>query len=236
MPMPTPQRDRLPRSFFACPAQHLAPRLLGHRLVRVLNDGTRLAGVIVETEAYLGAPDMACHTFAGRRTPRNEAMYGPPGTAYVYFTYGMHHCMNIVCGTRHEGVAVLIRALEPLEGHDQMQRHRRLSFPRTPFDLCGGPAKLCQALAIDLSWNGVDLVEGASLFLERGSPVSPRQRRRTPRVGIDGRGEWTGKLLRWYVKDSPYVSVRGRPPTRAAESSRGKVRPASTTKRVIKKR
>lgn len=202
----------------------------------MLHDGTRLAGAIVETEAYLGAPDMACHTFGGRRTPRNQAMYGPPGTAYVYFTYGMHHCMNIVCGTRQEGVAVLVRAIEPLEGHDHMQRHRRLTLARRPADLCGGPAKLCQALAIDLSWNGLDLVEGESFFLESGSPISARRRCRTTRVGIDGRGEWTEKLLRWYVKDSPYVSVRGRTTIRVSESFRGTVRPASATKRVIKKR
>jgi DNA-3-methyladenine glycosylase len=202
----------------------------------VLNDGTRLAGVIVETEAYLGAPDLACHTFGGRRTPRNEAMYGPAGTAYVYFTYGMHHCMNIVCGERREGVAVLIRAIEPLEGHEQMQRHRGLTHVRRPVDLCGGPAKLCQALAIDLSWNGVDLVEGESFFLEAGTPVSPRNRCRTTRVGIDGRGDWTGKPLRWYVKDSPYVSVRDRSAARETASRRGTVRPAPTTKRVIKKR
>ena len=108
--------DRIPRSFLAVDPEKLARRLLGQRLVRTLGDGTRLAGIIVETEAYLGVRDRAAHSFGGRRTPRNESMFARPGTAYVYFTYGMHHCVNVVCGRRDEPVAVLIRALEPVEG------------------------------------------------------------------------------------------------------------------------
>src|SRR4051812_10784941 len=93
---------RLQRPFFATDPVTLAPRLLGQRLVRTLDDGTRLAGIIVEVEAYLGIPDRAAHPFRGRRTPRTEAMYAKPGTAYVYFTYGSHYCMNIVCGRLNE--------------------------------------------------------------------------------------------------------------------------------------
>lgn len=215
---------RLPRSFFTCPAERLAPRLIGHRLVRVLDDGTRLSGVIVETEAYLGARDKACHTYGGRRTARNEAMYGVPGSAYVYFTYGMHFCMNVVCGDACEGVAVLIRAIEPVEGHERMRRHRGGHRTWKDTDLCSGPAKLCQALAIDRAWNGVDLVEGAAFFLERGTPVGSGSLHRTTRIGIDGRGVWTSRLLRWYLKGSRHVSVyersgtKHRPPTKTVRS------------------
>lgn len=211
-PSPQPSllvgRRRLPRSFFVCKAEELAPRLMGRRLVRVMDDGTRLSGVIVETEAYLGVVDMACHTFGGRRTARNEQMYGMPGTAYVYFTYGMHYCMNVVCGEANEGVAVLIRALEPVEGHERMREHRGGKRRWKDTDLCSGPAKLCKALAIDRAWNGVDLVEGEEFFLEEGEEVSARRLVRTTRIGIEGRGAlWAGKPLRWYVKDSPHVSV-----------------------------
>jgi DNA-3-methyladenine glycosylase len=114
-------------------------RLLGQRLVRVI-EGQRLSGIIVEVEAYLGADDPAAHTFGGRRTARNESMYLPGGHAYVYFTYGAHFCLNVVCGRRDEGVAVLIRALEPSEGIDLMYANRPRA--RWDTDLCSGPGKL----------------------------------------------------------------------------------------------
>jgi len=120
----SPNRQITPR-FIAMDADPVtvARRLLGQRLVRVI-DGKRLAGIIVEVEAYLGAEDPAAHTFGGRRTPRNESMYLPGGHAYVYFTYGAHFCLNVVCGKKDVGVAVLIRALEPTEGIDTMYRNR----------------------------------------------------------------------------------------------------------------
>lgn len=218
--------ERLDRAFFACPADRLAPRLVGHRLVRVLANGQRLSGVIVEVEAYLGAKDRACHTFAGRRTPRCEAMYGPPGTAYVYFTYGMHWCLNVVCGERPEGVAVLLRALEPIDGLEAMARHRG-DRPWKDRELCSGPAKLCQALAIDRSLNGVDLVEGVALFLERAGEFAPRRLVRTTRIGVASAGEeWAGKPLRWYVRENPHVSVPAR------EKPRRAARPKKTRRRA----
>ncbi|MEX0744191.1 MAG: DNA-3-methyladenine glycosylase [Phycisphaeraceae bacterium] len=199
---------RLPRPFFQREPVELAKSLLGQRLVRVLDDGTRFAGTIVETEAYLGIPDLAAHTANGRRTRRNESMWGEAGHAYVYFTYGMHHCMNIVAGMPDHPVAVLLRALEPTEGLDAM--HDRRPAARRDTDLCSGPGKLCQALAITRDLDGVDLTENARLFLERG-----RHRRypdrsivTTARVGVAYAGEWADKPLRFYVEGNPHVSRR----------------------------
>lgn len=207
------------RAAFARAANDLAPRLLGLRLVRTLDDGTRLGGEIVEVEAYLGAKDRACHTFGGRRTPRNEAMYGPAGTAYVYFTYGMHHCVNVVCGVGTGadgggvGEAVLIRALRPVEGMDVMRRHRSGGRRRgratlAEKDLCSGPGKVCQALGIDRAFNGVDLLSSPNLALESSSTISPNRILRDARIGVESAGEWAGRRLRWFFDDCEHVSVR----------------------------
>jgi DNA-3-methyladenine glycosylase len=192
----------------------VARSLLGQRLVRVLG-GTRLAGRIVEVEAYLGARDRAAHTFGGRRTPRNESMYLPGGHAYVYFTYGMHHCLNVVCGAAEVGVAVLIRAIEPIEGVERMYRLR--PGAARPTDLCSGPGRLTRALAIDRSHDGLDLRTSDELFIEADAASTPdaRQIARTPRIGVDGAGAWRHRLLRFHVRGSPHVS-RGRPAGRAA--------------------
>jgi DNA-3-methyladenine glycosylase len=202
---------RLGRRFFAKDPATLARDLLGCELVRVLDDGFRLSGVIVETEAYLGTADRAAHSFGGRRTARNEAMYARPGTAYVYFTYGMHHCFNVVCGKVDEPVAVLIRALEPTRGLDRMNLHRtaRRKTDARPLDrrgLCSGPAKLCQALAIDRDLNGVDLTKDPNLLIEPGRPPVPDDVATTPRIGIASAGAWAEKPLRWLVTTSPCVS------------------------------
>lgn len=204
---------RLRRGFFRADAVSLARRLLGMRLVRVLEDGARLAGAIVETEAYCGVEDRACHSFGGRRTPRNDAMYARPGTAYVYFTYGMHHCFNVVCGREDEPVAVLIRALEPAEGIERMRRARQSQRSKTPLDdraLTSGPARLCQALSIDRTLNGVDLARSGALWIERGVGVpTGRGRIRTgPRIGVSSAGDWALRPLRFWVADSPWVSRR----------------------------
>ncbi len=220
MPTRSPSRPGPDRRFCAAPADVLAPRLLGMRLVRVLASGERLAGEIVEVEAYLGAPDRACHTFGGRRTERNEVMYAPAGSAYVYFTYGMHHCMNIVCGGKWArdgdagggvGQAVLVRALHPLDGLDAMRRHRsarraRGARPVREEDLCSGPARLCQALAIDGALNGTDMLARGALMLEPGEPGPPRRIVRTGRIGVESAGAWARRRLRWYVKGDPHVS------------------------------
>ncbi len=178
---------RLALSFFARPTLAVARDLLGQRLVHRLN-GRRLSGLIVETEAYIGETDLACHARHGR-TPRSEVMYGAPGHAYVYFTYGMHWMLNFV--TEREGfpAAVLIRALVPLTGIAEMQRRRG----RDP--LADGPAKLTQALGIDKRLNGADLCRRATvLFVEAGPGARDREVVRGPRVGLGDTPEpWLSK-------------------------------------------
>ena len=200
---------RAPRAFFSTDSKSLARALLGQRLVRVLEGGTRLAGLIVEVEAYTGVKDRASHAFAGRRTPRNESMYARPGTAYVYFTYGMHWCMNVVCGQVNEPVAVLIRALHPTEGLDLMRLHRaggaREGRVFRDTELCSGPARLCDALEIDRRLNGLDLVSDERLFIERVRGKVGKVRT-SPRIGIGYAGEWTARKLRWYLAGNPHVS------------------------------
>lgn len=192
------------RRFDGDPVQ-TARALLGQRLVRVA-DGVRLAGTIVEVEAYLGAADRAAHTWGGRRTPRNESMYLPGGHAYVYFTYGMHHCLNVVCGRRDEGVAVLIRALEPTEGLEAMFRRRPRARRET--DLCSGPGKLTQALAIDRSLDGLDLRSDARLGVERirRRPLRPEEVAVTPRVGVGFAGAWAHEPLRFLLGASAHLT------------------------------
>jgi DNA-3-methyladenine glycosylase len=195
---------RLLRDQFALPAAALAPRLLGCTLVRVLPGGERLAGIIVETEAYVGVEDRASHAFGGRRTPRNESMYGDAGTCYVYFTYGMHHCVNVVCSRRDDPQAVLIRALEPVEGVDLIRRRRG---GKAPGSCCDGPGKLCEAMAIDRSLDGLDLVASETLWIEGRRGGGPPPVRTAARVGIGDKGVWTRRRLRWLVRGHPHVSV-----------------------------
>ena len=193
------------RDFYRRDAVTLAKALLGQRLVRVL-DGQRLSGLIVETEAYLGAADQAAHTYQGRRTQRNASMFLDGGHAYVYFTYGMHHCMNVVAGVEDEPVAVLIRAIDPQEGLAAMWPRRAAARKAT--DLCSGPAKLCQALDIDRRLNGADLVEGSALSIEqvRQRALPAGQITAAPRIGVDYAGEWARRELRFFVKGNPHVS------------------------------
>ena len=170
---------RLPRSFFARPSPEVGPDLLGRILVRRLGDGRLLSARIVETEAYQ-EDDPASHSYRGR-TNRTEVMFGPPGHLYVYFTYGMHHCMNVVTGSDGEGSAVLLRAAEPLEGVQEMVRRRGTDDPRA---LCSGPGRLCQALGIARQENGLDLMRGHELWLLEGTPVPPSGIDIGSRVGI----------------------------------------------------
>ncbi|MCX7706723.1 MAG: DNA-3-methyladenine glycosylase, partial [Anaerolineae bacterium] len=175
---------RLERAFYARPSVTVARELLGQRLVRVLDDGQRLSGLICETEAYGGPDDEASHAY--RRTQRSAIMYGPPGHAYVYFIYGMHYCLNVV--TELDGVpgAVLIRGLFPQEGLDTI-RARRRGVPDAR--LCDGPGKVCQALGITLAQNGLDLTSSTELFVEVSVPVATQQVVITPRIGVRGSPE-----------------------------------------------
>lgn len=201
--MPASDIDRLQRSFYARNTLTVAREMLGQRLVRKLG-AHRIAGRIVEVEAYVGEGDTACHAARGR-TARNAVMFGPAGHAYVYFIYGMHHCFNVV--TEHEGsaAAVLVRALEPLEGLGSMRRHRG---GRDGVELTNGPAKLCSALAIDRALNGADLVTSEEAWLERDALVGESDIAEGPRIGVHGDERAQTVPWRFWVAGNPYVSGR----------------------------
>ncbi len=191
---------RLNREFFERYTPAVAKDLLGCKLVRVV-DGRRLVGTIVETEAYRGRDDPASHAYPGK-TPRNAVMFGEAGHAYVYFSYGSHNCLNVT--TEREGTpgAVLLRALQPTEGIAKMIQNRGGWSGKLVAD---GPGKLTQALVIDRSLNGEDLVKSGKLFIETG--LRPVRVSRSGRIGIS-RG--TERRWRFYVAESEFVS-RGKP-------------------------
>lgn len=174
----------LPRSFYDRDTTEVARDLLG----RVLVHGPR-RGRIVETEAYVGEHDLACHASKGR-TPRTAVMFGPPGFAYVYLVYGMHHCFNVVTEAEGHASAVLVRALAPLDD--------------APL-AAAGPGRLCRALGIDRSLDGHDLLT-APLVVTSGAPVGRRAIARGPRIGVDYAGAWALRPLRFWVRDDPHVS------------------------------
>jgi len=199
---------RWTRDDFALPADRLAPALLGQRLVHVVR-GARRAGIIVETEAYLGPDDLASHAAGGRRTARTEPMWGAPGLAYVYLSYGIHRCMNVVGGSTHNAHAVLLRALEPVEGLPAIRRARTRPGAKRPLkdrDLASGPGKLCQALAITERLTAADLAAHHALFIERADPPDPAAVTRAPRIGLGPAGDWTHAPLRWLIRNNPCVS------------------------------
>ncbi|HSL11491.1 MAG TPA: DNA-3-methyladenine glycosylase [Actinomycetota bacterium] len=172
---------RLPRAFFRRSSLEVAPALLGHVLARRdPDDGSVLRVRIVETEAY-DEGDPASHSFRGPR-PRTAVMFGPPGFLYVYFTYGMHHCMNVVTDAPGRGSAVLLRAAEPVDGVSSMRQRR--PGARNDRQLLAGPGRLTQALAIDRTLDGADLVRGAQVWIERGIPVPPGDVGVTERIGL----------------------------------------------------
>jgi DNA-3-methyladenine glycosylase len=197
----------LPASFYMPSAKVVAPRLLGHVLIRNTPQGPS-GGMIIETEAYL-ANDPACHGYR-RETPRNRSMYGPPGRAYVYFIYGNYFCFNAVCGPPGLAEAVLVRAIAPRFGVDWMRANRPVSLLS---DLTSGPAKFCLALAIKRELDGVNLCDPASpLFIAANPDVRTFRRQNGPvitttRVGLSTAEDW---LLRYYLDGSEFVSKRGR--------------------------
>jgi DNA-3-methyladenine glycosylase len=182
------------RTLLRGPVLEVAPRLLGS----VLRHGDA-AVRITEVEAYDGANDPGSHAFRGR-TARNEVMFGPAGRLYVYFTYGMHHCCNVVCGDEGSASAVLLRAGEVVRGADAVRDRRPRSTER---DLARGPARLCQALGIDLSHNGTDLTTG-DLVLEPGDTPDPDSVQTGPRVGLR---EAADRPWRFWLAGEPTVSV-----------------------------
>ena len=195
---------RLTRRFFQHPTLDVARDLLGARLVRLEPGGRRSSGWIVEAEAYIGPDDLGCHARFGR-TARNASMWGPAGHAYVYFTYGMHWCLNVVTEAEGFPAAVLIRALVPVEGLATMRRRRG---PPGERDLAGGPAKVCQALGIDRRLDGHDLCSPeAVLFFERGLRVPQADVTTGPRVGLNTVPEpW--RSLRWRYLVRPTAQAR----------------------------
>lgn len=198
--------DQLPRQYFFRSALIVARELLGSRLVK-LENGQRLSGLIVETEAYSGEDDLGCHARVGR-TSRTQVMFGPPGHAYVYFTYGKHWCLNFVVEAEGFPAAVLVRAIEPLEGLEVISA-RRNSAPREHWT--DGPGKLTRALNIDKAFNGADLcTPDAQLFVEMGSQVSDAQILTGPRVGLNNVPEpWKSIPWRFRVApDRPYATKR----------------------------
>ena len=187
--------EALPLSFYARPTTEVAIDLLGRRLVCV-RDGATRSGVIVETEAYVGPHDLACHAARGR-TPRTEVMFGPPGHAYVYLIYGIHHCVNAVTEEEGYAAAVLIRALEPDESVEGKTN---------------GPGLLCRALGIDRTHNGTDL-SGDRLFVLPGTrpaalPKPAGEVVAGPRIGVAYAGEWANKPYRYWLSGNSWVSRR----------------------------
>ena len=187
----------LPRAFYRRDPRQVAPALLNKILLGPDARSVR----IVETEAYCGPVDEAAHTFRGK-TARNATMFGPPGHLYVYFTYGLHWCANAVCGEEDEGVGVLLRAAQPLTGLDCMRALRGQA--RSDRELCGGPARLCQALGITRSDDGNDLLKGSYRIASDGMPP-PADPVVRPRVGVS---RASAAPWRWYVPDNRHVSRR----------------------------
>jgi DNA-3-methyladenine glycosylase len=192
---------KLPRSFYTRSALLVAQDLLGKILVRKIGKSI-LSGKIVEVEAYLGVKDQASHAYRGK-TKRNEVMFREGGYLYVYFTYGMHFCANIVTGEQDEGEAVLIRALEPVTGIEVMKRNRGFAKSAgTTHTLTNGPAKLCQALGIGRKENGTDLL-GNKIFVVDGDSIPKSSIGASIRIGISRGKE---KKWRFYMKGNNWVS------------------------------
>jgi DNA-3-methyladenine glycosylase len=188
----------LPVAFFRRPAEIVAAELLGKVMVSTVA-GELTAGRIVETEAYLGYDDPASHGYRHRRNARNGALFGPPGTWYVYLSYGMHWCANLVCQRPGLATAVLLRALEPVEGLPVMRR-RRGEVPDR--ELCSGPGKLCQALGISRELDGVKM-RGGPVIVWDADAVHEAAIAATPRIGITKAADWP---LRFHVAGSPWTS------------------------------
>ena len=201
--MPNSSASKLPREFYTRPnVLTVARELLGKLLVVPAIDGTRVSGMIVEAEAYRGPLDRASHAYGGRRTKRTDTMYGPGGTAYIFFVYGMYNQFNVVTNVEDVPHAVLVRALEPVEGIELMRQRRHGQPDR---NLTNGPGKLCMAMGIDRKLDRADLL-GKQVWLEAGEKIPRRKVASGPRIGIDYAEEWVDKPWRFWVKDNPFVS------------------------------
>jgi DNA-3-methyladenine glycosylase len=194
---------KLPREFYTrANVLTVARELLGKLLVVPTARGKRVSGIIVEAEAYRGPQDRAAHSYGGRRTKRTEPMYGIGGTAYVFFVYGMYYQFNVVTNAADAPQAVLIRALEPVEGIELMRKRREA---QPDHNLTNGPGKLCIALGIDRKLDGADLL-GNKVWLEEARKIPRSQIASGPRVGIDYAEEWKDKPWRFWIRDNSFVS------------------------------
>ncbi len=197
------KQKKLPRKFYvSADTAAIARDLLGKLLVVSCPHSEHVSGMIVETEAYLGETDRAAHSFRGRRTARNEVMYGNGGHAYVFFVYGMYYQFNVVTGPAEHPHAILIRGLEPVEGIEIMRERRG---PMKDKNLTSGPGKLCIAMGIDRGLNGEDL-RGERVWLENIRTFADGEVAVGKRIGIDYAGEDAHLLLRFWVRNNEYVS------------------------------
>ena len=196
---------KLPRAFYLHDTVTVARALLGCVLWRRLDDGEMLAARIVETEAYLGANDMASHARRGLRSERNASMYLEGGHAYVYFTYGMHWCLNVVTQEEDIAEAVLLRAAEPVRGIEAMRARRPKA--RRDFDLMNGPGKICMALDIDRRLDGAGLAGDALWLTGRDVEVQEHDIAVSPRIGIDNSGDAAAWPLRFFLRGNRHVSA-----------------------------
>jgi DNA-3-methyladenine glycosylase len=196
-------KEKLPREFYTRPnVLSVARDLLGKLLVVLNENGRRISGMIVEVEAYRGPEDRASHAYGGRRTKRTETMYQLGGTAYVYFVYGMYYQFNVVSNVEDIPHAILVRALQPVEGIETMRIRRQSHSDK---NLTSGPGKLCIALGIDRQLDGADLV-GSRVWLEEYERI-PRSKIATgSRIGIDYAEDWVDKPWRFWLKGNEYVS------------------------------
>lgn len=210
-------QGKLPRSFYENrDTLTVAAKLLGKRLVVPTPEGARVSGIIVEVEAYLGPEDKASHAYGRRQTTRNEAMYGPGGTVYIFFIYGMYFQFNVVTNYELTPHAILVRALEPDEGIDLMRRRR--GGNKKDRELTSGPGKLCIALGIDRSYNMDDLT-GERIWIEKAKRVTQREIESGPRIGIDYAEEYAMMPWRFWLRDNVFVSGHRKSPKRPAISS-----------------
>ena len=202
---------RLTREFYARDTLKVAKELLGKILIHEIN-GVKIEGMIVETEAYIGSIDKACHAYGGKHTPRVETLYGIPGISYVYFIYGMYHCFNVITKEKGSPEGVLIRAIEPIEGLNEMSK---LRFKKGYNDLTKaqiknlttGPSKLCIAMNINKENNKQDLCT-SDLYIEDSGYIEEDTIIETKRIGIDYAEEAKDFLWRFYIKNNTWVSVK----------------------------
>jgi DNA-3-methyladenine glycosylase len=194
----------LPRPFYLRDTKTVAQDLLGKRLCRKVGKQT-LSGIIVETEAYLGLQDPACHSYHGKKTSRVEPLYKIGGTSYVYLIYGMYYCFNIATGDVDTPEAVLIRAIEP--DPNSIETMKSLRPVKKDQDLTNGPGKLCGAFKIDKSLNGLDLTQKKTIWIE-DTDTTKFKTVSTTRIGVDNYGECALWPLRFYIKDNPYISKK----------------------------